>query len=200
MSEETSQSPAASSAAASTSEAVIAEPAPRLFAGKFWFWVVILPLIALDLWSKAAAFAYVPGDAGTAAQVSVIQESWGGFAFVKWHNTGTIWGLGKDFNIALRVLRCLALGLLIYFAYRTPATKRVQLTVLGMIFAGAVGNLYDNFMTIDPPGGVRDFLLFYANWGGEMHQFPAFNVADSCICVGAFTLAFLLWRQDRLDR
>jgi lipoprotein signal peptidase len=27
-------------------------------------------------------------------------------------------------------------------------------------------------------------------------MFPAFNIADSCICVGAFTLAALLWRGD----
>ena len=44
--------------------------------------------------------------------------------------------------------------------------------------------------------GVRDFLEFYARIGDGTYVFPAFNVADSCITVGAITLAVLLWRDD----
>ena len=94
----------------------------------------------------------------------------------------------------LIVLRCLALVLIAYFACRLAERARLHLLVLGMILAGAIGNLYDNLTQLDR--GVRDFLLFSARIGGEQRSFPAFNVADSCICVGAFTLAFLLWRGD----
>ena len=38
---------------------------------------------------------------------------------------------------------------------------------------------------------VRDFLHFY--W----FEFPTFNVADSCICVGAPLLLLVLWNHDR---
>ena len=65
--------------------------------------------------------------------------------------------------------------------------------VFGLILAGAIGNLYDNLT--QPHGGVRDFLKFYLVVDGEPWVFPAFNVADSCICVGAITLALLLWRR-----
>lgn len=49
-----------------------------------------------------------------------------------------------------------------------------------MIIGGAMGNVIDRFMH----GQVVDFLLFY--W--HEHYYPAFNVADSFICLGAFFL------------
>ena len=167
-----------------------------LFRGKAWFWAPILPLLAFDLWSKAAVFAHLeaafpnrPAE-HRELQVELLPEPFH-FSLVQWTNTGTIWGLGKGFTGGLMLLRMCALVLLVYFAWRTPATGKLQLLVLGMIMAGALGNLHDNLFE---GGAVRDFLLFYYQ-GAERHVFPAFNVADSCICVGAFTLAFLLWRK-----
>jgi signal peptidase II len=76
----------------------------------------------------------------------------------------------------------------------TSQRARLQLTVLSLVFAGAVGNLYDNFVRADR--SVRDFLYFSGTWPFEW-RFPAFNVADSCITVGAIGLFLLLWREDR---
>jgi signal peptidase II len=174
------------------------------FVDKAWFWVPILPMVALDLWSKAAAFGYLegrfplhPGGARRVNEFDFLPDPLG-FALVDWRNTGTIWGLGRDFTTALIVLRAAALLLLLWLAWRTPAWRRLQLLVLGLIFAGAVGNLYDNLFM--QGSGVRDFLLFYYTDGsGQEHHFPAFNVADSCISVGAITLALLMWRQPESD-
>jgi lipoprotein signal peptidase len=74
-------------------------------------------------------------------------------------------------------------------------TNRIQLLVLGLILSGAIGNLYDNFT--QPQRAVRDFLLFFHGQGVDRIVFPAFNVADSCITVGAIGLFFLLLREDR---
>ena len=178
-------------------------PGSRSFRGKGWFWIPIAPLIALDLWSKAAVFSFLAERYG-AADMRVKHPIWGGpvsFDLVQWYNTGTVWGLFREFNSALVALRFAAIGLLIWFAWSTPRTARLQLTVLGMLLAGAVGNLYDNLtvrVATDPrfDGGVRDFLLF--SFGtDDPYVFPAFNVADSCITVGALCLVVLLWRDDR---
>jgi len=83
---------------------------------------------------------------------------------------------------------------LFWFLTRTDRAARLQQLVLSLILAGALGNLYDNFTRADR--SVRDFLHFSGTWFGGW-DFPAFNVADSCITVGAITLFVLLWREDR---
>ncbi len=171
------------------------DKARSLFRGKLWFWGPIAPLVALDLWSKSAAFSFLERH----APLSIPEEGRfydvidGFFQFVSWRNTGTVWGLAQDWNLALVALRFVACGLVVFFAWQTATRERLQQLVFGLILAGAIGNLYDNLT--QPHGGVRDFLKFYLVVDGEPWVFPAFNVADSCICVGAITLALLLWRR-----
>ncbi|MEC8880202.1 MAG: signal peptidase II [Pseudomonadota bacterium] len=55
--------------------------------------------------------------------------------------------------------------------------ERMQGAALALILGGAVGNLYDRVVL----GHVVDFLDFY--WGD--YHFPAFNIADTAITIGA---------------
>ena len=58
---------------------------------------------------------------------------------------------------------------------------------LALIFAGAVGNLWDRLFR----GTVTDFLqLFFGSY-----EFPSFNVADSAISIGACLLLLDLWNN-----
>jgi signal peptidase II len=57
---------------------------------------------------------------------------------------------------------------------------------LGFILGGAFGNLYDRIVN----GTVTDFVEAHAG----QHYFPAFNVADSAITVGACLLLLDMWR------
>jgi signal peptidase II len=70
--------------------------------------------------------------------------------------------------------------------------QRLAQISLAMIFSGAVGNLIDRVRL----GEVIDFLD--AHWHG--HPWPAFNVADSLICVGVFLLALDMLLEDRRSR
>lgn len=178
------------------------DSAPAWFTGKLLFWALWPPLVAADLWSKAAVFAFLadklgrPGAvvAGSMPVEHEVFDGWVSFRLVAWGNPGTVWGLFPDATGVLMVLRCAAILGLLWFVRRTAAQSRLQLIVLGLIFAGAVGNLYDNFTRGDRT--VRDFLRFTGDWPWAW-EFPAFNVADSCITVGAFGLFWLLWREDR---
>ena len=74
-----------------------------------------------------------------------------------------------------------ALGLLacIYIVYmlRKHQEDQVLCIALSLILGGAAGNILDRLMY----GAVVDFIdLYYANW-----HWPAFNLADSAICIGA---------------
>lgn len=175
---------------------------PKGFGGKAWFWWPWPLLVLADLWSKHAVFAFLErlaverGNSSTPENYRPPYPVFDGllrFDLVTWGNTGTIWGLGKDFPIPLMVLRCGAVLGLFWFVRGTPRAWRLQQFVLSLILAGALGNLYDNFTRADR--SVRDFLFFTFHWPVE-YPFPAFNVADSCITVGAIMLLIMLWRQD----
>lgn len=171
---------------------------PSGFGGKLLFWLPWPILVIADLWSKHAVFAFMaerePGIAEVRRTPYEVFSGSVNFELVTWGNTGTIWGLFQDGTVVLMVLRCLALFGLLWFVRTTSRSARLQLTVLSLVFAGAVGNLYDNFIRADR--SVRDFLHFFGDWPW-MWDFPAFNVADSCITVGAIGLFVLLWREDR---
>ncbi len=66
---------------------------------------------------------------------------------------------------------------------------------LGLIFGGIAGNLFDR---LDPHRHhVIDFLRFYLyRRSGEEIGFPAFNVADSSICLGVGLLMLVSWKLD----
>lgn len=176
----------------------------RWFLDRLWFWLPVLPLVALDLASKELVFGFL--DATYPGKPYAQHEIFGGwvrFSLTQWWNTGTIWGLGQGFNLPLIVLRIGAVAALVYFALRCRPSQRLTLLVLGAILAGALGNLYDNLtqgrLAAYPVpggevGGVRDFLYFCFGGGPSPWCFPAFNVADSCISVGAITLALLILR------
>ena len=68
--------------------------------------------------------------------------------------------------------------------------QRLAAYALSLIFAGAFGNLIDRVCY----GEVIDFI--YVHW--YEHYWPAFNVADSAICVGVFLLALDMIREERL--
>lgn len=71
----------------------------------------------------------------------------------------------------------LAAALFIVYLLKRHAGQRLFCCALALILGGALGNVLDRLMY----GHVIDFLEFYfRNW-----HFPAFNVADSAICVGA---------------
>lgn len=98
-------------------------------------------------------------------------------------NHGALWSLGGEFktdaNKFFAVVSLLAaVGISVWALRRKAAGDRWLFVALGLILGGTVGNLFDRVVF----GGVRDFLYFY--W----FEFPVFNVADSCLVVGASLL------------
>jgi signal peptidase II len=69
-----------------------------------------------------------------------------------------------------------ALGMILYFYYKTPKTHPYLGMGLALIFGGAIGNLIDRLRF----GEVVDFLDVYV---AHLH-WPTFNVADSAVTIG----------------
>jgi len=106
-------------------------------------------------------------------------------------NTGAAFGIGAnaDSRIIPILLNIGAIGvfcIVVVYAFRAAITDRVLQSGLHLILGGAIGNLIDRFRL----GYVTDFVDVYINAGGQAHHWPAFNVADSAICVGIALLFF----------
>lgn len=118
----------------------------------------------------------------------------GFFKFVHWQNTGAAWSIFTGNNGALAVVAILALvGLVLARRYFDAHTAGGQAS-LGLILGGITGNVIDRLL----PGRqhVIDFIYFYVvRRDGSEVGFPAFNVADSAICIGVGLLFILSWRR-----
>jgi signal peptidase II len=151
--------------------------------------VVGLTVLVCDQLTKLLVLRYL----GYAQEKVVVD---GFFNLVHWGNTGAAWSLFNRYassNLFLAIFAVVAL--LVLFASRhhfDVHTQSGQLA-LGLIFGGIAGNLVDRFLR----GHVIDFLYFYVSrrGGGEI-GFPAFNVADSAICVGVGLLFLLSWQRE----
>lgn len=120
----------------------------------------------------------------------------GFFKFVHWVNTGAAWSLFHDNNEMLAIVSLVAL-LALFLGRKHFDTRTVLGQVsMGLLFGGIVGNLYDR---LHPGRGhVIDFLRFYIDTrSGREVGFPAFNIADTAICVGVGLLFLISWRNER---
>lgn len=116
------------------------------------------------------------------------------FSFTYVRNPGAAWGMFGHSSDIIRiplffVLPVIASFALIYAAWSTRNGKLISCLAYSLIFAGAVGNLIDRFSM----NYVVDFLDFYI---GNSH-FPAFNVADSAITIGAILMGIEVLILDR---
>lgn len=109
------------------------------------------------------------------------------FSLTYVENTGSAFGLFQNANLFLLVVSLLVLFLMI--KWRKDILSLGNWAKYGylMIFAGALGNIYDRIFL----GHVVDFLDF--------HIWPVFNVADSAICIGAGFIAFDILRAKKKE-
>lgn len=94
-------------------------------------------------------------------------------------------------HFILGLATAFALGVVIYYLLKHFRHSRIALVALGLILGGALGNLIDRGRY----GAVVDFIDFYV---GQYH-WPAFNVADSAICIGMVLLFILRPEKEQAE-
>ncbi|WP_440615765.1 signal peptidase II [Cysteiniphilum sp. 6C5] len=107
-----------------------------------------------------------------------------GAAFSFLSNANTTWQVIVLSAIALIV----AIVILVWLA-RLPKNKNLTACALSLILGGALGNVYDRMIH----GYVVDFLDFHIN----NYHWPAFNIADSAICIGAVMLILMSFKSKK---
>lgn len=131
-----------------------------------------LPLYLLDQATKWLVLRFI----GTEEFLPVIP---GFFNLVQVHNTGAAFGMLSNNNAFFIGLASVALIVLTVLARRGAFADAPTRIGAALLVSGVLGNLTDRLLH----GYVVDFLDVVLPWYGH---WPAFNVADSAICIAAF--------------
>ena len=143
-----------------------------------YFFLIAISVLLLDRITKWA----VAGNIALHDSVAVIP---GFFRLTHVQNAGAAFGLFSESSAqwkagALVSFSVLALIVVLALLWRNGHSFSTTTIGLSLILGGAMGNLWDRVFT----GHVVDFLDFFV---GSYH-WPAFNIADSAIVVGALLL------------
>lgn len=157
---------------------MVPKPKPRLHAMRRWLFFIAILVLGLDRLTKWL----ITSSMHLHESVNVIP---GLFRITHVQNTGAAFGLFSDhpseWKVAVLVMFSLAaLVVVTILLWRNSHSFTSTGFALSLILGGALGNLWDRLVD----GHVVDFLDFHL--GG--YHWPAFNVADSAIVVGAFIL------------
>ncbi len=150
-----------------------------------FFLFLSLPLYALDQCTKWLVLRYISPDEPRIIIPNI-------FDLVYVTNNGAAFGSFRDNNKFFIILSCAALAFVLFLLLRRRALDIWRDLSLGLLLAGILGNLTDRFLH----GHVIDFLLFDLHVPFA-HPFPAFNVADSCICVAVTCFIIHSFRQEK---
>lgn len=157
----------------------------KLTANQRLFWIGFI-VFALDQLTKQAVLRFL----GTHEEREVVT---GFFKFVHWKNSGAAWSLFSTMDGSSKVLAAVSLVAffaLLYFRKHFGSESKLGQLALGLVFGGILGNFCDRVFL----NHVVDFIRFYLRTrSGEEIGFPAFNIADSGICVGVGLLFLMSW-------
>ncbi len=150
-----------------------------------WFSISAI-VIALDLFTKHLIRQhFVFGDLHSVTSF---------FDLVRYHNEGSAFGFLNDaggwqkwFFNGISIVA----SVVIIYLLKKHTNEKLFCAGLALVLGGAIGNLYDRITL----GYVVDFLNFHLN----NHYWPAFNVADSAICVGVGLLLLDSFKASKTE-
>jgi len=161
-------------------------PEASRFGRLSWLWLSVLVFV-LDQASKF----YFEDALSLYQQIEVIP---GYFSWTLAYNTGAAFSFLADSSGWQRWLFALIAvgvsGVLVVWLKRLKVDETWLAIALALVLGGALGNLYDRVAY----GHVIDFILVH--WQSRWY-FPAFNLADSAITVGAIMLALDMFKTKK---
>jgi len=152
---------------------------------------ILLPIlvvgVALDQITKLLVVRMLP----VGAQIPLNEYF---FDLVHIRNRGAAFGLLSNMSTEFAWMffiftTCLVLGVVAFLWWRLPEDQTLAAVGYSLILTGALGNLVDRVRL----GEVIDFLYFHVG----RYYWPAFNVADSLVCIGAGLLVWVIFKEER---
>ena len=155
-------------------------------------YTILLAVSALVLILDQATKLYIDRSMALHSSIAVVREF---FNITYLRNKGAAFGILADSSYRLPffiLVSAVAVCVILVVISRLREDQKLAAVSLALIFSGALGNLIDRVRM----GEVIDFLD--AHWYD--HHWPAFNIADSAICVGVFLLAVDMLLEERRGR
>ena len=147
-------------------------------------WITIIAAaVLLDQVTKLLAIQFL----GLYQRITVIPYL---FNFYHIKNTGAAWGMFSENRWVFIIISLAAIIALPFFLYKYRKAPFAFGFSLSLIIGGAIGNMIDRLFA--PNGGVTDFIEF------AFMDFPVFNVADICVCIGAVIIFIYLAFFDKV--
>ncbi len=160
----------AAGTAASATRGTPLEPAMLSAAAWLRFLLVAIGGLIADLWSKHAAFAFLGYGPGSKIHVVIPHV----LTLETTLNNGAVFGIGQGLAVLFILISLVAMAFVVYVFMSSLRRQWIIHVALGLILAGAMGNLYDRLFN---HGRVRDFILL-THWPFD------FNLADTMLCIG----------------
>ena len=153
-------------------------------------------------WLWLALLAFVLDQASKLAVVKLLPFGYPGVEITPFFNLVHVYNKGAAFSFLadqggwqrwfFAVLAFAICGLLIHWLRKQSVTQRWSGIAYSLIIGGALGNVFDRLVL----GHVVDFLDFY--WGTA--HWPAFNLADSFIFIGAAMIVLDGFRGEKKEQ
>lgn len=152
---------------------------------------ILLPILVLGVALDQITKFLVVWNLPLGAQIPVIKHF---FNLVHIRNPGAAFGLLSNMStefawVFFIVTTCLVLGVVAFLWWRLTEDQTLATVGYSLILTGALGNLVDRVRL----GEVIDFLDFHVSG----YHWPAFNVADSLVCLGAGLLVWVIFKEER---
>lgn len=111
------------------------------------------------------------------------------------YNRGGVFGIFQGYQHVFLIISIVVLILMIIFWIFEKNKSMIFNITMSLIVSGAIGNIIDRLV----PGreGVVDFISIGVD---GFYRWPSFNIADSCIVVGAILLIFVFYRSEKSEK
>lgn len=146
------------------------------------YWAVITSVIALDMITKFISYALL-------SKVETVPIIKGVIHFTYVENRGAAFGMLKDHRWVFISISTVVIIAFLCYLFLGHAESRLMGVALSLVTAGGLGNMVDRLAL----GYVVDFIDF------RLINFAVFNVADSCVCIGAGMLILYLILEIRKE-
>ena len=144
-----------------------------------FLWFIVMALcVFVDQLSKYIVVMFLrPVDT-----VPIIQDV---FHFTYSENPGAAFGMLKDSRWVFMSISVMAIAAMLFFLIKFKPTDKLECLAISLIVGGGIGNMIDRILL----EYVVDFIDF------RLINFAIFNLADSCVCVGAGLLVLYAIRS-----